>query len=61
MLTYQVSVTIPIVSFESFVLIPDLMKKFRPRVSITSGVIINSSDELFEVCSFLAMYLHKVG
>ena len=46
MLTYQVSVTFATVSFEPFVLIPDLMKKCRPKFSMISGMRMNSLDEI---------------
>lgn len=56
MLTYQVNVTIATVPFESFVLIPDLMEKFRPKVSILSRMIINSLDEIIR-SMFLPCYV----
>lgn len=48
--------TIATVSFESFVLIPDLMEKFRPKVSILSRMIINSLDEIIR-SMFLPCYV----
>ena len=49
---YQVSVTFATVSFEPFNLIPDIMKKYGPKLFIISGIIMIASTR-FAVQTFL--------